>query len=165
MPDWKKIVIGTGITAGLVAIGYKLFRTKKTGQQLEVISSAMIHKVDTKGISIRINAVLKNPGNGKLVIKQPFMKLEYKGSLLGSSQVSNQDIEIPAFSQQTLEPIYFNIPMKGIFSIAFGLIQSITRKEEVKVTVKAMTSIFLGLGRWLPYETVQEVTLVKGKAG
>ena len=164
MPDWKKIIIGTGITAGLVAIGYKLLSTKKTGQQLEVIHTAMLHKVDTKGITIRLDVVMKNPGNDTLVIKHPFVKVEYKGATLGSSQVSDKNIELAKFSQQTLEPIYFNIPLNGIFSLAFGLLQSITRKEEVKINVKAITSILLGLGNWIPYEKSQEVTLIKAKS-
>lgn len=163
MPDWKKIIIGTGITAGLAAIGYKLLSAKKTGQQLEVVHTAMIHKVDTKGVSIRLDVVLKNPGSDELVIKHPFVKVEYKGTTLGSSQVSNTDIKIAKFSEQKLQPIYINIPLKGIFSLAFNLLQAITRKEEIKVNIKTITSMLLGFNKWIPYETSQEVILLKAK--
>lgn len=163
MPDWKKIIIGTGITAGLAAIGYKLLSAKKTGQQLEVVHMAMIHKVDTKGVSIRLDVVLKNPGSDELIIKHPFVKVEYKGTTLGSSQVSNVDIKIAKFSEQKLQPIYISIPLKGIFSLAFNLLQAITRKEEIKVNIKTITSMLLGFNKWIPYETSQEVILLKAK--
>jgi hypothetical protein len=156
----KKIITGTLIGAGVIT-GYNYFlKMKRTQAELEVIPDARLQQVNLDGIIIRIDLLLKNPTKGSFSIKFPFVKLTYKDSLIGSSQVVNQDIKIPAFGQAKIEKILVNVPMLSIFSVSTSVLKAIQSKEEVKVTATLMTAIDLGWTK-LPFEESHEITLRK----
>src|SRR5215212_2749698 len=94
-----KVLTGTLIGAGVIA-GYSYYlKMTKTKAELQVVPDASIHQVNWNGITIRLDLLLKSPTKGSFSMKFPFIKLTYKDSLVGSSQVVNQDIKIPAFGQ------------------------------------------------------------------
>jgi len=156
----NKIIAGTLIGGGLIAgYGYYL-KMKKTQAELQVIPNASIDQVNWDGITIRLDLLLKNPTKGSFSIKFPFVKLTYKDSLIGSSQVVNQDIKIPAFGQAKIEKILVNVPMLSIFSVSTSVLKAIQSKEEVKITATLITTIDLGWTK-LPFEESHEVTLKK----
>lgn len=156
----KKLIVGGLVGAGAIA-GYSYYlKMKKTQAELEVVPEATIHEVNLNGITIRLDLLLKNPTKGSFSIKFPFVKLKYKDSLVGSSQVVNQDIKIPAFGQIKIEKILVNVPMISIFSVSSSILKAVQSKEEVKITATLITTIDLGWTK-LPFEESHEITLKK----
>lgn len=162
--NWKKILIGAGIGGGLIAGVSYLLRLRRTSVELETDTTVLVHKLDLKGITLRVDATLKNPTKTGLKIKFPFVKLVHKDTMIGSSQVINKDIEIPSFGEARVEQIMIRIPLSGIFSIGAALIKSLQSGEAVKLMVKIITTIDLGW-KQLPYEKKDEVTLRKNGSG
>jgi hypothetical protein len=156
----KKIIVGGLVGAGAIA-GYSYYvKMKKTQAELEVVPNASIYEVNLNGITIRLDLLLKNPTKGSFSIKFPFVKLKHKDSLVGSSQVVNKDIKIPAFGQAKIEKILVNVPILSIFSVSSSILKAIQSKDEVKITATLITTIDLGWTK-LPFEESHEITLKK----
>lgn len=155
-----KLIATTVVGVGLYA-GYTYYlRMKKTQAELQVIPEAKLHSVNWDGITIQLDFLLKNPTSGSLAIKFPFIKLLYKSSLVGSSQVVNQNINIPAYGQAKVDKILVNIPILSIFSVSSSILKAVQSKEEVKITATMITTIDIGLTQ-IPYEESHEVILKK----
>jgi hypothetical protein len=156
----KKIIVGGLVSAGAIA-GYSYYvKMKKTQTELEVVPAASIDSVNLNGLTIRLDLLLKNPTKGSFKMKFPFMKIKYKDSLIGSSQVVDKDITIPAFGQVKIDKILVNIPIISIFSMGAAVLKAIKSKEEVKITATCQTTIDLG---WttMPFEESHEIVLKK----
>lgn len=150
----------TLIGGGLIA-GYSYYvNMKKTSAELQVIPDASLYAVNWDGITIRLDIVLKNPTKGNFSIKFPFVKLTFKDALVGSSEVVNKDIAIPAFGQAKITKLLVTIPMQSIFSVSTSILKAIQNKESVKITATMMTTIDLGLIK-VPFEEAHEITLKK----
>jgi hypothetical protein len=156
----KKILIGTGITAVLAGAATYAVRLSRTSREIVIVPSAMLHKFSLGGLTLRVDVKIKNPTRSKLMIKYPFVKINYKNATIGSSQAVNRDLEIPAFGEVVISEIMIDIPLMGIFSLAGDLIKSLQGGEAIKVEVRTLTQINL---RWrkLPVEQKQEITLKK----
>ena len=154
MNKWGKIAIGAGILLG----GGYLFRMSRTKANLEFEVNSKILSLKLSGITIRVDAKIKNPSDVSLKIKYPFMKIIYKGETLGSSQAIDKDITIPAFGEANVEGIIINIPLSGIFSIGMDLLKSLKTKEGVKVIVKVITTVYTTFSS-IPYESEIEQVL------
>lgn len=158
MKLWKKLTLGTIITTGLVAGVKYALGLKHTSAELETQTKVMVHKMDFEGLTLRVDTVIKNPSKTELKIKYPFVKLIYKDSTIGSSQVQNQDVVIPAYGEARIEKILFQIPLLGLFSIGGELFKSLQSKETIAMQVKIITTIDLGWKK-LPFEKTQEVKI------
>lgn len=156
----KKILIGTGIGGAIIAGATYLFRLRRTSAELESVTTVNIHKLDLTGLTLRVDVQLKNPTKTALKIKFPFVKLIYKDATIGSSQVLDKDISIPAHGEAVAEKIMIQIPLKGIFSLSAGLIKALGTGEAVKLISKTISTIDLGWKK-LPYEKTEELTLKK----
>jgi hypothetical protein len=155
-----KVLTVTLIGGGLIA-GYSYYvKMRKTQAELEVIPDASVHSVNWDGITIRLDLLLKNPTKGNFSIKFPFVKLTYKNTTVGSSQVVNQDIKIPAYGQAKIEKLLVNIPVLRIFSVSSSILKAIQNKEQLRITATMMTTIDLGLVK-VPFEENHEVILKK----
>jgi hypothetical protein len=154
----KKIIIGT-IVVGAIAGGVVYAsRLNKMSEELVVVPTVRVHKIAADGITIRVDARLKNPTRSRVKIKFPFVKLYYKDSVIGSSQAVDKDIEIPSYGEAVVEAMMVNIPFLGLFSLAGDLMKSLQDGTGVKVGVKTMSVINLGWKK-VPYEDFQEYTL------
>lgn len=158
MNNLTKILIGTGV----VLTGGYLFRMNRTSANLEIEVNSQLLSLKISGLTVRINAKIKNPTDGTLKIKYPFLKLIYKGETLGSSQAIDKDITIPKFGEVNIEGVIINIPLTGIFSIAMDLLNALKTNEGVKVSVKVITTIYTTFST-LPYETEIEQVLKTNK--
>jgi hypothetical protein len=156
MNNLTKVLIG----AGVVLTGGYLFKMSRASSNIETETTAKIHKLDLSGITIRVDAKIKNPTEGSLKIKYPFVKLSYKGDTIGSSQSIDQDITIPKFGEANIDAIMINIPLTGIFSLAMDLLKALKSGTGVKIGVKIMTTIYTPLSSF-PYEFEQEQILKK----
>lgn len=150
------VLIGGGLVAG-----YSYYvRMKKTSAELQVIPDASVYKVNWDGITIRIEVLLKNPTSGSFSLKFPFVKLMFKDALIGSSEVVDKDIEIPAFGQVKISKLLVNIPMASIFSVSTSILKAIQSKEQVKIVATMITTIDLGMVK-VPFEESHEIILKK----
>ncbi len=156
----KKLLTATLVGGGLIA-GYSYYlKMKRTQAELEVVPDAKLYQVNWDGITIQIDLLLKNPTKGSFSIKFPFVKLSYKNTLIGSSQVVNKDIKIPAFGEAKIEKIMVKIPMLSIFSVSASILKAIKSNEPVTIKATLVTTIDLGFTK-LPFEESHEVTLRK----
>lgn len=156
MNKLTKILIGTGV----VLTGGYLFKMSRTSANLETEIKAIIHKFDLTGITIRVDAKIKNPTEGSLKIKYPFVKLSYKGDTVGSSQVVNQDITIPKFGEANIEAIMIKIPLMGLLSAGLDLLTSLKSGAGVKIGITIITTIYTAISSF-PYEYTQEQIVKK----
>jgi hypothetical protein len=156
----KKLFIGSAIGGGLIAGVSYFFGLKRTSAELETFVTVNVFKIDLKGVALRVDVQLKNPTKTKFKIKYPFVKMIYKDTTVGSSQVVNRDIEIPGFGEAVADKIMIQIPVKSIFSVVMGLVKSLLQGDSVKITTKTITTIDLGWKK-LPYEKTEEVTVKK----
>jgi len=174
MTSWKKIIIGTGITAGIVGAVAYASRLIRTGKQLESVAKAMVHSFDEKGLTIRIDVQLKNPTGSKLKIKFPFVKVvqvktekengkeKIKIDVIDTSKVIDKDITIPTHGEANVNGIMINVPISQIISLGSGLLSVLTKKKSVPITVKTITTVDLGWKK-IPYEKSDNMT-IKPKA-
>lgn len=163
METWKKITVGTIIGGGLIGGTVYLLRLNKMSVELESVPMVKIHKLDFSGLTLRVDVQLKNPTRTPFKIKFPFIKLVYKGTTVGSSQVVDKDIQIPAFGEAIIDKMMIKVPLMNIFSLSGGLIKAIQNKEQVKLDVKTLTTIDLGWKK-VPYTKADTITLSQGKA-
>lgn len=192
MSNWKKATWITGIGAvsitgiiflrGLLNKAFDIAELKKMSDQLQTIPSAMIHKLDFTGLSIRIDVKMKNPSNHGFKMTYPFIKVNYNKKPIGSSQAIDKVISIPPNGEVNILGIMLNFPLFGMFSIVSGLIKSLQSGEAVKLEVNTASTIDplwtvdtktkewksikdFGIKklRAIPYDDNQEVTLKKGQ--
>ena len=156
----KNIALGAGITAVVVGGAAYLLKMSRTQAQLEIINRANLHKIDLTGLYIRIDSVLKNPTAGSCKLKFPFVKLIYNGVVIGTSQVSNKDILLPAFGEAHIDGMFVHIPIIGLLSLGFKVFRALKNGEPIQMQVNTITTIDLGW-KYLPYEVTQDVTLKK----
>lgn len=156
----RKVLAGALLGGGMIA-GYSYYlKMKKTQAELEVVPDASIDSVNLNGIAIRLDLLLKNPTKGSFKMKFPFIKLKYKDTLVGSSEVVDKDITIPAFGQVKIDKILVNIPILSIFSVSVSLLKAVKDKQDVKITATLITQIDLGITK-IPFEESHEITLKK----
>jgi hypothetical protein len=154
-------ILATSIVGGGLIAGYSYYlKMQRTQAELEVIPDAKLHQVNWDGITIRIDLLMKNPTKGSFSIKFPFVKLTYKENVVGSSQVVNRDIKIPAFGEARIEKILVNIPILSIFSVSSSILKAVQKKEPLTIKATLITTIDLGIVK-IPFEETHEVTLKK----
>ena len=158
MANLKKILLGLGITGGLVAGISYLARLRKTSSELVSETTVNVNKLDLTGLSLRVDSLLKNPTKTALKMKFPYVKLIYKDATLASSQVVNETIEVPAFGEARIEKIMIQIPVLGLFSLGGDFLKSLKSGDPVKLQAKTITTIDLGW-KQLPYEKTDEINL------
>jgi hypothetical protein len=161
MEAGKKILIGTGIAAavgGLVwGISYLLGK-KKVGDKLDTVTTAMIHSLKLNGLTLRIDVILKNPTEGTLTIKQPYVKVLFANKVIGTSQIQDKVIEIAKYGAKPIEPIYLTIPATGLLTLGDGLFKVLIKKQPAKITTVTITSIKIG-SKYVTYEKPDVITL------
>jgi hypothetical protein len=160
MASLNKIILGTAVGAGVVAIISYFANMRRASVQLEVIPNANIHSLSWTGLTIRIDAILKNPTAAAFKVKFPYIKISHKDTVLGSSQVINKDISIPAYGQAVIESIMVEVPTLSFFSVAYDIIKALNNKEAIALTVQTITTIDLGWSK-IPYDDKKEITLKK----
>ncbi len=161
----KKILIGTGIGAGIVGGFFgirKLIRYSKSmtdlETQLETVVTAQIFSLKLDGLTIKVDATLKNPTGGTLKMKFPFVKVLYNEDTLGTSKVIDQDVVLPAYGEAQFNDIMINIPVMGLFSLTGAVVDLLVKKQAVPVFVIVRTTLDLGW-KTLAKEDTHKITL------
>ena len=156
----NKLIAGTVIGAGAIAAIAYFRNVKRATAQLQVVPNAMIHKLSLEGLTIRVDALLKNPTGASFKVKYPFIELTHKNVLVGSSQVVNKDIKIPAYGQVLIQDMMVEIPVLSFFTVIYDAIKSLMNKQSIVFTVAVITTIDLGLTQ-VPFEHKKDLTVKK----
>lgn len=157
----NKLLVGAGIGATALATYAYVKNLTLTQAHLEVIPSAIIHKINLAGLTIKMDVRLKNPDGASFKIKFPFIKLVYQGVTLGSSQAIDNDISLPAYGEVVINGIMIQIPLLSIISTAYKMYQSLQKGGEIKLTATTITTLDLGWNK-IPFEKNDVITLKKG---
>jgi hypothetical protein len=164
MGKWTKIAIGTGIVAAIGGGIAYVMRLNRLAEELVVVPTVMLHKVDLTGIWLRVDVVLKNPTRAKVKMNFPFIKLLYKDAVIGSSQAVSKEITIPKYGETVINAIMIQIPLMGVFSLGSEILSAIQSQSPIKLGVRTLTTIDLGWKKF-PYEDTQEYTFKAPKIG
>jgi hypothetical protein len=162
METWKKIAVGTVVGGALIGGGFMLMKFNKISAELETVPTIKIHKLDLTGLTLRVDVQLKNPTNNSFKIKFPFIKLLYKNATVGSSQLLDKDIIIPAFGEAVISQIMIKIPTLSLFSLSGSLLKAVQNKQPIQVEVRTLTTIDVGF-KQVPYTKSELLTLPQTK--
>lgn len=140
MTGTTKILIGSAAAFGTIM----LFKASRAAANLESYVTAKIHHFDLTGLTLMIGVVLKNPTNGSLRIKYPYVTVAVNGSVIGSSDLKNEDVHIPANSQAVIKGLVLHFPtlslttiLPAIYQLMSGAIPAIDFSITVKTTAYA----------------------------
>lgn len=154
----NKLLAGAVVIGGVIAGGSYFYNMRRASVQLEVIPKAYIHSLSLTALTIRVDALLKNPTRASFKVKFPYIRVTYSGSLLGSSQVIDKDIQIPSFGQVVIDSMMVELPVLSIASNAYSIVKSLLDKKPVKLEATVITTIDLGWSR-IPYSSPAEFNL------
>jgi hypothetical protein len=157
---FSKFLLGTGVGVGIYAGIKYMLGLQKMQQEIEIIPSVNIQKLDLKGLVIRIDVQMKNPTQGTINLQFPYVKLQYKGTVIGSSSAINKYIKIPSYGEAKIEEILITVPLLNIFSLGVALYKALQNKETVKLDVRVLTVIQTPINK-IPYESSTEVLIRK----
>ena len=155
-----KYITGTAIGAAILAAIAYFKNVKRAQAELEIVPVVNIHKLDLSGLTVRVDALLKNPTGASFKIKYPFIKLTHKDAVLGSSQAINKDIQIPAFGQVMIKDMMVNVPVLSFFSVGYDIIKALMNKQPIVISVSVITTADLGFSQ-VAIEHKQDMTLKK----
>jgi hypothetical protein len=152
------LLYGAGAAALLYGASY-LIKLNRLSNELETETKVKIHKVSLGGIELRIDVILKNPSDGSLTVKHPFVKMIYGGNTIASSQVKDTNIKIEKFTEVGLDPVMISIGFLSMATTAPALLKEYRDTGKLNLIVKTVTTI----NDRLPYTKTDTVTLGGGK--
>ncbi|GAB3343985.1 hypothetical protein GCM10027429_35290 [Marivirga atlantica] len=137
------------IAGGVAAFfaGRYLLRLNKASNTIVTRTSLQVNKVSLSGIELKAGVRLQNPNPINLSIQYPFVNLTHKGASLGSSQVKDETIQLPANGEQSFT---ITIQSAGWLSLIQVLGTELTQKirsgqKAVLDVVSTMTTKVNGL--------------------
>ena len=155
-----KLLVGLGLGAGAYA-GFTYFRKlNSTNTYLEITPTAQLHKVNLLGVHIRMDIRFKNPEGGSFKIKYPYVRINYKGQAMGSSQVIDKEIRIPAYGEAVVNGIMIEIPITNLLTTGYQIYKDIINNKSVKLEALTHTTIIVGF-QSIPYDKIVDITIKK----
>jgi len=149
---WTAILL-VGATLGTFA----LTRLIHAGENLVTEVKGRVHSIDWQNITFGIDTVLKNPSTAQMTIQYPFIKIEYKGKLIASSTMINEQIRIAQLSQTELKNIKIPVAYLNLGGIALELLKKIQDKEKkIAVDVTVITQVNVA-GAKIPYKKTEQI--------
>ncbi|TRU49824.1 MAG: hypothetical protein EWV91_07065 [Microcystis aeruginosa Ma_QC_Ca_00000000_S207] len=155
---WKKVLVGLGVGTGAFVV-YNYFRKlNNDSAKLESVVSVGLEKLSLAETIITLDVKVKNPTTSTFNIKYPHIRLMYKDFLIGSSQVINQDITLPAFGEAMFNKITFKVSVLKTLTTGYKMVTALLNGEPIALTVQTISTILLA-GKQLPYEKTEEIIL------
>lgn len=159
MKTATKVLIGSAAAF----TGIMLVKASRAAANLESYVTAKIQKFDLSGLTLLVGVVLKNPTNGSLRIKYPYVTVAVNGSTIGSSDLRNEDVHIPSNSQAVIKGLVLHFPTLSLTSILpaiFQLMSGAIPAINVSITVKT-TAYAPGIPLPMPFSYTEELSLGK----
>ena len=150
----KHLLIGGGVLVGGGVLLY-LSKLNRLQGNLEIVTRPNIHKVNLMGVIIRVEVTLKNPTGGAIKVKYPFVKLQYKGKTIGTSEVKNRDYQVPKFGEVSLEPIELKLTFLNLATTAPEVLKSYRSEGKLHLSVTTVTTI----NNTIPYSKTEAMEL------
>ncbi len=153
-----KLVLGVLAAAGGAATYSYVQQVKRMQRNLQYIPTVNLQGVTWNAITLRVNILLKNPSRTGFSLQYPFVKLDYKGTVIGSSQAVPRKIKIPTNGEVIIDNVLIVIPVTGLFSVTAEILKALMEKKPVELTLTVMTDITLG---WITahYEEKKAITI------
>lgn len=154
------LILGTAAGAGLLYwISKEILPKKKVGDKLDTVAKVNVHSIKMNGVTLRIDVTLKNPTEGSLTIKQPYIKLKHGTKDLGSSKIENKLIVIEPYKEKDIDPIYFTFPLMSLLSLGGALAKALKDPKGATITAIIMSSIKLSEKKYLSYSKTENFHL------
>jgi len=118
------VQIGIGIAAvATVAAGFFLTKGKslmETADNIRVSLSGLpkIHKIDLSGIKVSIDLRVDNPAKGRVSVKLPSIRLNYKGKLVASTSINDRTYVVEPVSSGKISGIMIEAGFFGLLTTA-----------------------------------------------
>jgi hypothetical protein len=162
MTGTTKLLVGSLAAFGAIM----LVKASRAAANLESFVTARIHSFDLSGLTLMVGIVLKNPTNGSLRIKYPYVTVAVNGGTIGSSDLKNEDVQIPANSQAVIKGLVLHFPtlslttvLPALYQLMSGAIPSIDFSVTVKTTAYAP-----GIPIPMPFASTETMKLGKPTA-
>lgn len=149
-----------GIGIGVLALSvWSLAKLGKASGQIVTEVTGRIHSLDFQKIVFAIDATIKNPTQTGITISYPFIKILYKGSVIASSDLVNQKINIQPMSQTAIQGIKIPAMYLSMTDVATELIQKLqTKKGSISLQAEITTTVFTGVSN-IPFSSIKDITL------
>lgn len=168
---WGTAAVAAG--AGLVWGISKLTTAKRDIENMEFRMTGWVDKKNMtfSKIPVKVRVFVKNASHTSLKFRWPHIKIFYKGTLIGSSDVSDYIVTIPEYAVkeitkkknevggETITPItvdLYILKMGALAADIFRIIQ--TTQGTVTIQAKMITYLFIG-DEEKQYETTTDITL------
>jgi hypothetical protein len=144
-------------TAGTAIGGFLYYRSlQRTSTELEVTHKLSIANLSLAALTLRIDVVLKNPTRNKFKISFPYVRMEMNGTTIGSSQIVDQQIQVPSMGEVHIDNI--TIPISTLEALT-ALITPLQTGQGVQINVISETTInVLGILNF-PFQKAELITL------
>jgi len=138
---------------------------KRTSKELEVTHKLGISSLSFTGVTIRLDVMLRNPSSNSFKIKYPHIKMMLGEDTIGSSQLIDTSIKVPADGEVHIDKILIAIPLMEELSLIGSLLTPLQNGESVMIKVVCETDITL-LGIFtFPYTKIDEIPLKNAPSG
>lgn len=159
-----KIALSSILGIGIIGIGRWFYKLKSLSDKLEIISDVKIEKIDLNEILLNAKATLKNPTGTAIQMMFPFVKLFHGELLLGSSNVIQRIIEIPAHGEAKIEDILISLKTADLLSSANSILKDYQNGQPVELKIDIQSTLFLLKGNLkVPYQTTEIIKLNQAK--
>lgn len=165
--------IGAGIA--LLWGGHYFLNAQRTKNQAAVVIGAKAQEMNWQGAVISVKFNIKNPGNRQIEMAIPLIKIMYKGSLLGTSSMSEVDIPdaaksskgrmlIPANGETGDISTTITFPLLSMVGFGANLVAIIKNRikeegEKVKLNVETISTIYTPVGVQYAYNDKQVIAV------
>lgn len=138
--------------AGLVVVlgGRYLYKLSRLSNELEVVT-----KVTMQGLNLRVDVTLKNPTEGSISVKHPFVKMMYNGDTFASSDVKDVDYVLPRFGQKKLDPIIIKL---SFLTLATSF-PAMAKQYRTQGTMTIDVSIVTTINNKIPFNKNEKMTI------
>lgn len=136
----KHIFWGLG-SVGLVWGGTYLLKLGSLSTKLEIVTKTLIHKIKWTGLTLRVDAMLKNPTAGNITVTHPFVKMQYKGKTFATSKVQNKEYAIVEFSEQPMDTIYIDLDFISLAQAVPDLLREYRTKGNLSIDLLTQYNI------------------------
>ncbi|MGB5930089.1 MAG: hypothetical protein WBH03_18040 [Cyclobacteriaceae bacterium] len=137
--------------------GRYLLRLNNASKTIVTRTSLQVKKVSLSGIEIKARVRLQNPNPIGLSIQFPFINLIHKESSIGSSQVKDEIIQLPANGEQSFD---ITIQSAGwlslIQSLGVEIVQKIRSGQKAVLELLTTTSTKVN---GIPYQQAESIKL------
>ncbi|GAA5036582.1 hypothetical protein GCM10011506_30150 [Marivirga lumbricoides] len=137
--------------------GRYLLRLNRASNTIVTRTTLAVNKVGLSGIELKASVRLQNPNPISLSLQFPFVNLTYKEVSIGSSQVKDEILELPAHGEKAFNIIIQSVGWLALIqTLGSDLVQSIRSGQ--KATIELMTTVTTKVNG-IPYTQAELIKL------